>query len=312
MSVPLVDGLKFGLMSVLSKPSVVRATVALAEECGLDSLWAGDHIAFTGPIPDALTGLTYASALSDTLTFGTSVFLAPLRHPGPLAKQIATLDRFAGGRFILGLGVGGEFPIEFALAGVPVEERGGRLSETIEVLKLLWSAEPVSYEGKYFSFPEVKMEPPPAQPGGPPIWCGGRQKAALRRAGRLADGYISYVVTPEMFANALSEVAAGAEAAGRELESFGSGHLLFAWIEDDYETALDVATAHLSKRYAMDFRKAAGRYAALGSPADVAARIDAFRAAGVRQFVLDFTGRPAERDDQCRRFMADVVPLLGT
>ncbi len=311
MSLPLHDEMKFGLFSALTDPDSVRAEVALAEECGLTSLWAGDHIAFTGPIMDPFVTLSHAAACSRTLSFGTCIYLAPLRHPGPTAKQAATLDHFCGGRFTFGLGVGGEFPREYELAGVALNERGARLGESIEVMKKLWTGAPVSHQGRFFSFPEVAMLPAPVQPGGPPIWCGGRQKGALRRAGRLADGYISYVVTPEMFANALDEVAAGAEAAGREIERFGTGHLLFVWIEDAYETALDVVSEHLSARYGMDFRKPAQRYAALGSPADVATAIMAFRDAGVRQFVIDFTGPQARRGDQARRFMADVAPLLS-
>ena len=71
---------------------------------------------------------------------------------------------------------------------MPREERGARLSESIAVMRKLWSGEPVYHDGRFFAFPEVHMQPAPVQPGGPPIWCGGRSNAALRRAGRLADG----------------------------------------------------------------------------------------------------------------------------
>jgi alkanesulfonate monooxygenase SsuD/methylene tetrahydromethanopterin reductase-like flavin-dependent oxidoreductase (luciferase family) len=193
---------------------------------------------------------------------------------------------------------------------VPRAERGARLDEGIAVIRALWTGEPVSHAGRFFAFEDVAMRPPPRQPSGPPIWCGGRSAAALRRAGRLADGWLSYVVTPEMYREALGTIAAAAEEAGRGAPAFGTGHLLFARIEDSYAQALDVATASLSRRYAMDFRAAAERYAALGTPEQVAARIRDFHAAGVRHLVLDFVGPYDRRDEQIMRFAAEVRPHL--
>jgi len=210
----------------------------------------------------------------------------------------------------LGVGVGGEFPKEFEVCGVPLNERGGRLSAAIPLIRQLWSGEPVSYEGRYFgAFSEVAMQPPARQAGGPPIWCGGRADAALARAGRLADGWISYVVTPETYRAALAKIADAAE--GRKLQRFGTGHLLFARLDDSYEAALEAATATLSRRYAMDFRRAAERYAALGGPDQVAERIRAFYDAGARHIVLDLVGPYEERPAQIERFAREVMPLLA-
>jgi len=322
MSLPLDKGMKFGLQTIhrrsepaegpwLPDPAEARRLVEMAERLGYDSMWVGDHVAFTIPILDPLLQLAHAAAYATKLSFGTGVYLAPLRHPTPTAKMIATLDHLAGGRFIFGVGVGGEFPGEYAACGVPVTERGARLAEIIPLLKKLWSGEKVAHDGKFYPLPETLMLPAPRQPGGPPIWCGGRQPAALKRAGELADGYISYVVTPEMYAEALSQIEAAAEAAGRELKHFGTGHLLFARIDDDHETALEEATKTLSVRYNMDFRRAAQRYAALGRPADVAAMIDRFRQAGLRHVVVDLVGPYEERDQQIERFAKEVKPLLA-
>jgi alkanesulfonate monooxygenase SsuD/methylene tetrahydromethanopterin reductase-like flavin-dependent oxidoreductase (luciferase family) len=179
-------------------------------------------------------------------------------------------------------------------------------------LRQLWSGEPISYSGKYFGeFHEVAMQPPARQKGGPPIWCGGRADAALVRAGRLADGWISYVVTPETYRAALEKVGEAAEAAGREIEHFGTGHLLFARLDATYEAALDAAALSLSQRYAMDFRRAAERYAALGSAEQVAARIRDFHAAGVRHLVIDLVGPYEERPRQIEEFARNVLPLLA-
>ena len=228
--------------------------------------------------------------MTERLTLATGVYLLPLRHPTAVAKQVGTLDKLAGGRLIFGVGVGGEFPNEYAACGVPVNERGARMSEGISVLKKLWTGESVSNDGRFYPFDDVRMLPRPTSPGGPPVWCGGRSAPALRRCGRLADGWISYVVTPDAYREGLNAIEAAATAAGRDIGSFGTGHLLFARIDDNPERALDVASESLSERYAMDFRKATQRYAALGKPEQVAEKIMEFVHAGVRHFMLDFVG----------------------
>lgn len=311
-ALPLDERARVGAFTGLASPAATRATVELLERLGFDSLWVGDHVAFPMPILDPLLQLAQAAAHARTLSFGTGVYLVPLRHPVLVAKQIATLDLLCEGRLIFGVGVGGEFPREYEACGVPVRERGARLSEAIPLLRRLWTGEPVSHEGRFHRFPEVVLRPRPAQPGGPPIWCGGRSPAALERIARMGDGWISYVVTPEMYRDGLEQIARAADSAARRLTRFGSAHLLFTRIDDDYERALDVATDHLSQRYAMDFRKAAARYAALGRPADVAAKLAAFFASGVRHFALDLVGPPADRDAQLERFAREVRPLLGS
>jgi probable F420-dependent oxidoreductase len=286
--------------------------VRMVDDSGFDSIWSGDHLSFPQPILDPFLQLAQAAVVSRRLLLGSGVYLLPLRHPVPVAKQVATLDHLTEGRFIFGVGVGGEFPNEFAAAGVPVADRGGRLTEGISVMRRLWSGEPVTYEGRYFnSFDDVSMRPPTRTAGGPPIWCGGRQKVALERAGRLADGWIAYAISPEMFKSGLETIKAAADAAGRSSDTFGTGHLLFTCLADTYEQALDAATAVLSRRYAMDFRRAAERYAALGPPERVAARIRDFHAAGARHIVLDVVSEPGDRVAQIARFGREVLPLLA-
>ncbi|HEX4172965.1 MAG TPA: LLM class flavin-dependent oxidoreductase [Acetobacteraceae bacterium] len=287
------------------------ALVQLVDNSGYDSLWVGDHISFAVPILDPLLQLAQAAMVSRRLTLGTSVYLLPLRHPAPVAKQVATLDLLTEGRLVFGVGVGGEFPREYEVCGVPLNERGARLGEGITLLRKFWSGEPVSYAGKFYPpFKDVPMQPPPRQSGGPPIWCGGRSDGALRRTGRLADGWLSYVVTPEMYRAGLQKIEAAAQEAGRSLQQFSTGHLLFTRIDDSYDKALDAATETLSVRYAMDFRRPAQRYCALGTPAQVAGRIREFHAAGVRHIMLDLLGPYEQRDQQIARFAAEALPLL--
>lgn len=310
MTLPLEQDMKFGWMTSMDSLESVRQTTRLADDIGMDSLWVGDHIAFAVPIMDPLLQLAQAAALSDRLTLGTSVYLLPLRHPTTVAKQVSSLDRLTEGRLIFGVGIGGEFPNEFAACGVPVKQRGARLSEGMDVLRTLWTGDKVSHQGKFFPFEDVMMRPKPVQAGGPPIWCGGRSEAALKRAGRKADGYISYVVTPEMYQSALDTMASAAEAAGREVDSFGTAHLLFFRIDDSFEKSWDVATEHLSERYASDFRGPAKRYCALGKPEQVAETINRFREAGVRHIIIDSVSPPEQRHEQVERFAREVKPLL--
>jgi probable F420-dependent oxidoreductase len=323
MALPLDNRLSIGIQNIHRRtepatepwrPAIgeMQALVQLVDDCGYDSLWVGDHIAFAVAILDPLLQLAQAAVVSRRLKLGTNVYLLPLRHPVPVAKQVATLDHLSEGRLIFGVGVGGEFPKEFEACGVPLGERGARLTAAIPLLRQLWSGAPVSYDGRYFGvFSEVAMQPPARQPGGSPIWAGGRADAALARAGRLADGWMSYVITPETYRAGLEKIAAAAAAAGRKIERFGTGHLLFARLDATYEQALDAAAATLSHRYAMDFRRAAERYAALGRPAQVAEKIRAFYDAGVRHLVLDLVGPYEERPQQIEAIAREVLPLLA-
>jgi probable F420-dependent oxidoreductase len=307
---PLDDRLAFGFITSFDTVEAARSATESAEKRGYDSLWVGDHVSFPMPTLDPLLLLAQAAAASTRLRLGTSVYLLPLRHPVLVAKQVTTLDRLCGGRFTFGVGIGGEFPAEFASCGVPVGERGARLSEAIPLLKRLFTGEAVRHDGRHFPIAETRLLPIPLQPSGPPIWCGGRSAAALRRMGRLADGWISYVVTPERFREGLETIACAAEAASRRIDHFGTGHLLFTRIDADADRALDAASEHLSQRYAMDFRDATRRYAALGRPEDVAQRVDDFRRAGVRHVILDCVGPWEDRDVQLERFSSEVLPLL--
>ena len=323
MPLPLDPQLKIGIQTIHRRtepatepwlPTIdeLTALVRLVDQCGYDSLWVGDHIVFAVSILDPLLQLAQAAVVSRRLLLGTNVYLLPLRHPGPVAKQVASLDHLCEGRLIFGVGVGGEFPKEFAVAGVPLAERGSRLSTAIPLLRALWCGAPVSHASKYFGeFSEVAMQPPARQAGGPPIWCGGRADAALARTGRLADGYMSYVVTPDQYRAALAKIEVAADAAGRKPARFGTGHLLFARLDASYEVALDTAATSLSQRYAMDFRRATERYAALGNAEQVAARVRDFWDAGARHIVIDLVGPYEERPRQIEDFARKVLPLLA-
>jgi probable F420-dependent oxidoreductase len=309
-NLPLDDELRIGFIGSCENPRAARNTAEFADRFAFDSLWVGDHVAFPVPILDPLLQLAQLAAFSSRVQLGTAVYLLPLRHPVPTAKQIATLDRLCEGRLIFGVGVGGEFPDEYAACGVPLRERGARLSEAIPLVRSLVRGEAVSGEGGFYPLPKTQLLPASPRSEGPPIWCGGRSPKALERMGRMADGWISYVVTPDMFREGLEAIARAADTADRQIESFGTGHLLFMRLGDTREAALEAATDHLSRRYAMDFRRAADRYSALGRPEDVAEKIHAFRESGLRHVILDLVGPMKDRDEQLEQFATEVRPLL--
>src|SRR5580704_875196 len=308
---PLNNRIRFGAGIAAGDHEAAIEGINSLAAWGYDIIWMPDHVAFTGPVSDPFAQLTYFSALQPNLIYGTGVYLLPLRNPVTVAKVVATVDRLLGaGHFIFGIGVGGEFPAEYEACGVPVKERGGRTNESIEIMRRLWTGEPVEYRGKYFSFGKITMLPKPATPGGPPIWIGGRAEAALKRAARLGDGWMPYVIDAERFAKGLEFIARKAEAAHRKFASFGTAAQLFVTIADSYEQGIDIAAERLSKRYAMDFRGAAKRYAAVGRPADIAEQIGAYIKAGARDIGVDLICRRSERSTQLEQFAKEVIPLV--
>ncbi|MFN0070162.1 MAG: LLM class flavin-dependent oxidoreductase [Chloroflexota bacterium] len=215
-------------------PETVLQCARLAEDAGAHSLWTIDRLTFGNQEP--LLALAAAAALTTRVRLGTSVLLGTLRGPAMLAKEIATLDQISGGRVILGLGVGSRAD-DFEGAGVPFEHRGKRAEELIDILRLAWSGEPVCYSGQCYSMDVGPIGPQPVQ-AHVPIWIGGSADAALRRVGRLADGFISGASRgAEGFRQNMETVRAAAVAAGRDPSTISGATLMFVSIDDDREQA---------------------------------------------------------------------------
>lgn len=285
-----------------------RANAQRAEALGFDSLWVGDHIAFHVPIADSLTTLAFAAGVTERIALGTAVYLLPLRHPTLIAKSTATLDLLSGGRLVLGVGVGGEFPPEFGAVGVPVKERGSRADEAIGVVRRLWTEERVAHEGRHFQFGSVTVAPKPLRV--PPIWVGGRADAAMRRAGRVGDGYISHMCAAEKYRENMELIAATARESGRGEElPFTPAAFLFTFLEDRYEVAHEKASSLLGMIYARDFREASKKYCLLGRPEDCLEQMRAFARAGCRHFILAPLSDPAAFAE---RAAAEILPGLRT
>ena len=293
------------------RPELLAPAALRAEALGFDSVWIGDHVAIHRPTLDPLAALSYLAGLTRRVRIGPCVYLLALRHPTLTAKAVASLDVLSGGRVVFGVGVGGEFPKEFEACGVPHRERGARVDEGIAVCRALWGPSPVSFAGRFTQFTDVVAEPRPVQPGGPPIWIGGRSDAALRRAARVGDGWIAYLVTPERFRTSLEKIQTFAREIGRPLdpETFEPAHVFFTVVDDDREAARATAARYLEAQYNQPFDDLARKYCLLGPPAACAERLAEFVAAGVRTFVIYFAVPPARVLEQLERFGAEVRAL---
>jgi len=285
--------------------------VARIEELGYDSAWTSEHVFFYFPTFDALTTLAAMAARTSRIHLGTAVFLLPLRPAALAAKEIASVDIISGGRLILGVGVGGEYPKEYQAVGVPVQERGARANEAIRVLKLLFSQDNVSFDGRFTKLDGVTLQPKPAQAGGPRFWIAGRSPAAIRRAGRLGDGYLPYLFSPERYRDSLAQVRETAEQAGRDPDAITPALYQFICLAETYDEAKRLAAADLSRRYNQPFEQIVERYVVMGTPDDCARRLADFAGAGARHFVLVPVGGSV-RDflPHVEAYARDILPKL--
>jgi probable F420-dependent oxidoreductase len=302
--------MRFGTSLSLKPPGEQFELVRRVEALGFESVWTGDHVSFHGPIHESLTLLASYVPITSRIRLGTAVYLLALRPPAIVAKATATLDALSGGRLIFGVGVGGENPKEFELCGVPHRERGARVTEAIDVVRTLWRDTPASFKGRFTQFENVSIDPKPVQQPGPPIWIGGRSDAALARAGRQGDGWVSYVVTAERYGQSLDKIRAAAQAAGRSLEHFTTAHLTFITVGRDYESAREKWVKRLSLRYAQDFGPLAGRYGIIGTPDQCVEQLERFRAAGCGYFLMNAICDVPEERDQLEQIAAEILPRL--
>ncbi len=311
MRLPIDTKIRCGVIAGGFDPVALTRQAKLAEAGGLDSIWVGDHVAFHVPVLDSLSVLNFLAGVTTRVQLGTCVYLLGLRPPVLAAKTAATLDLLSAGRLILGVGVGGEFPPEFEACGVPLAERGSRVNEAIPLLKELWTQNSVEHRGQHFQFGPIALHPRPVQQGGPPIWVGGRKPVAFVRAGKLGDGYISHMVTPEFYRANLEKISQAAS--GREAEfqtrPFGTAGLFFTVFDKSFEAAHRHAANALGAIYRAPFEDAAKRYCLLGTRDDILARMREFAAAGTRHFLFSPLRDPLEFTQQ---LVEEILPELAS
>jgi alkanesulfonate monooxygenase SsuD/methylene tetrahydromethanopterin reductase-like flavin-dependent oxidoreductase (luciferase family) len=263
-----------------------RASVSALEAASVDSLWVGGHLASPRPSPEPLVWLARLAEQSSVATIGTATLVLPWYPPPVAAKQLADIDRASQGRLVVGVGAGGEYADDFAAAGVPMEERGPRLDESIGLLRRFWTSEPVDHSGRHFHYSGLRIHPPPTRPGGPPIVVTGRRPAAMRRAAFLGDGSMPYLYSVERYARsleAIQELAAGEE---RSLDGFLWMAYVMVAVDTNRENARQRAAQFLGATYAQDFTELVDRVAVAGTLDTVVDRLAEFVRAGARHLVL--------------------------
>ncbi len=259
-----------------------------AERLGFDSVWLSEHHFFDDSyLPSLLVLAAAIAARTSRITIGTDVILAPLHEPIRLAEDAAVVDLVSGGRLVLGLAQGWREE-EFLGLRVPLHGRHRRLEDAIAVLRQAWSDSLVT-GGEVVSYPGVSVTPKPARPGGPPVWVGGVSEPAVRRAGRLGDGFLANWTTPEGFGQWVAWVREELERAGRDPGRFTFSAVLpvFAWEGEDAWPRIRDAFYHYVWKYE-DMASARGR---LGSP-PAPPPLSAEREAELR--ALAIVGRPDE------------------
>ena len=278
------------------------------ERWNIDSVWVSDRIAAPRPTLDPIVFMAYLASRMRNMKFGTSALVLPTRHPVLLAKQLATLDFLCKGRLLLVVGIGGDDSRDFDAVGVRKEERGKRGDEAITLIKKLWSEENLSFEGQFYSVRDLTLLPRPYQKGGPPVWVGGRSKAAFRRAGRLADGWLASSVTPSEVAAGIEAIRAHAAEVGREIAEDHYGVLVPFRFAPNAEAAMEIAGSSIRRRQDISPTE----YSALGTPEQVRLKIEEFVNAGATKFVMRPYGPREAHIEQVRLLAKEVIPALQT
>jgi alkanesulfonate monooxygenase SsuD/methylene tetrahydromethanopterin reductase-like flavin-dependent oxidoreductase (luciferase family) len=286
----------------------VTGEARLAERLGFALLAAGEHVFFHGPVGNAFVTLAAAAGATERIGLLSSVTLLPQYPMALAAKMAATLDRVSGGRFELGVGVGGEYPPEFDAVGVPVAGRGARTDEALGVLRRLLAGEEVTAEGSFGILRGLRLDPAPRP--GMPLWVGGRRRAAMRRAGRFADVWMPYLVSPASFARSLAGARDFARQAGRAGESLAGALFIWGSVDTDPGRARAEAVRAVSGMYAQDFEPLADRYLLHGDPGMVAARLAEYHAAGAGTVIFSPACPPGRREAVTTVFAESVLPLL--
>jgi len=283
-----------------------------AERLGFHSVWTTDHIAFPKvrtteyPYQESTTELAFSPGMdwldpiavmgvvagaTERITIGTSVLVVPYRHPVVLAQELASLDRLSEGRIVLGVG-SGWMDEEFAAVGVPKRERGARTDESIDLMQRLWEATgPISFDGRFWQLDEVVLASRPHRPGGPPVMVGGNSEPALRRAGRLGDGWLGFEVFVDQVPDKRETLARAAKEAGR----------------DPTAITLSVRRGLVPPLEVSNFLP--DRRSIQGPPEDVAAELGAYAAEGVSLVVLDLAFIVPDIMATMEWLAAEVVPL---
>ncbi len=285
------------------------------EAAGLEYAATGEHFMRGNPphpTGTALPVLGVAAGATSRIRLLSAIVLAPLYHPVMLAKLAATLDVASGGRLTLGVGIGGEFPVEFQALSVPVKERGPRTDELLPLVTRLWTEQHVRHRGRFYQLDDVTLSPPPIQRPHPPIWVSGRRDAAMRRAARVGDGWFPYFYSPAQYRESVGRIGAFAAELGRDLRGFQWAHLAFISIADTAEDAARIAAERLGGRYSSraEMLSLVGSYCILGPVPACIERIVEYVEAGARHIVFGWYGKSEDIARQIAITTREIIPAV--
>ncbi|HMF84277.1 MAG TPA: LLM class flavin-dependent oxidoreductase [Acidimicrobiia bacterium] len=280
-----------------------------AARSGFTVLGANDHLVFAVPWLDAPTALAATMEYSGRMTLATTVTLAVVRGPVTVAKTLGAIDRLSGGRMLAVVGPGSS-PADYASVGLDFAERWARLDEAVPALRALWRPGSAPFVGRFYSTEGIRLEPAPAQAGGPPIWLGSwGSDAGLRRVARLADGWLAsaYNTTPELFADARARLGEHLRAHGKEPDLFPNGlATMWFYITEDRTEADHIFRERLAPAIHRPAEELRERLP-VGPGAAFAEKLTAFGDAGVQRVLL---WPVAHERRQLELFCEKVRPLV--
>ena len=258
--------------------------VAQIYDQGFDHIYMADHVSFrNGSGNDGFVEIAALSQLHPKIKVMPSIYLLPLRHPLPVARQLATMARIAPGRTLFGVGIGGDDRHEVEICGVDPSTRGARTNESLEIIRGLLAGEEVTFKGHHFDIESALIRPTPKEPI--PIIVGGRSDAALKRTGRFGDGWIGVWCSPKRYKEATALVSETCETAGREQPNWLHGYQPWLGIDYDRDRARAAVAKGMEDFYKIPFEQFE-RYTPYGTPAEIAEQLAPYAEAGCRIFNL--------------------------
>jgi len=315
----MTPGVRVGLFpaalaSTAGGPERLRATLAQVARAGVDHLCVGDHVSFF--VVAGSDGLITATSLLATqidLPVYVGLYLLPLRHPVPVARQLATIAELAPGRLTLGVGIGGEDPHEIEVCGIDPTTRGRRMDECLRILRGLADGTPLTFHGEFFTLENALIVPPPRPPV--PLVVGGRSDAAIGRAARLGDGWLGIWVSARRYAAVRDQIECAATETGRDASRFE--HALNVWC--GFASTRARAREHLAPKMQTFYQspfEPFERYSPYGTPEDVAEFLQPYLDAGCSAVNVI----PCAEDDETaiaavgelRSLLAASAPSLAT
>ena len=283
-----------------------QQTLSDIVELGFDHVFMADHVSFRdGSGTDGFVEVASLSQLNPKIGVMISIYLLPLRHPLPVARQLASMARIAPGRMVFGVGIGGDDRHELEVCGVDPKRRGVRANESLTIIRRLLEGESVTFSGSEFDITDARIKPKPREPI--PILVGGRSDAALERAAKHSEGWIGVWCSAKRYAEALGFLAEKAEEFGRNQVDWSHGYQ--PWIGIDKEDSKKARTAvakGMEDFYKIPFSKFE-RYTPFGTPSEVAEQLVPYIEAGCRLFNLKVC---ASKPEEEMELGAEVLALL--